>query len=386
MNQWGHVGIASMIPLAVFGWLIWRAVRRRHWHLPAATGAAVTLLIGFSVILHKTAVMSYEIALNRWRADGLATETKQLIPGPVADEENAAILYQRAFQMMDGIEENEWNKLDPPNAEVALQLAAEHRSIIDLLNQASLRPKCKWPTVYVGLNTLLPHFIYTERSARLLAADAMAHAKHQRFDGAERSLTTAFRMARDFAREPFLLAQIRASKMQRIVLDAWREGFRRHAEPSPLLSSELAKFDHRAVFAQNLMAEAIDTRSAIPVDKAGLLTPVGLLLADPDQENPYVFIPGNFHRDMAVMLNRERIILGEMSKQRYLQNPSTLPGTHEIPNWAYYTRITALDVVAANEMVASAESDIAVAQLANRLRTYKKEHGQYPNNSGRGEV
>jgi len=135
--------------------------------------------------------------LDRLHSKGIPTNWAEVIPQPIPDEDNAAILYDRAFKLLtlarqeretlrtifpadyrpsQGMAPNQAGNVDLK--EVA-QIIARNRPALDLLRQAAAKPKCRFPANWNERPyevTLFPHYSPMFACARLLSAEAFVAA------------------------------------------------------------------------------------------------------------------------------------------------------------------------------------------------------------------
>ncbi len=111
--------------------------------------------------------------------------------------ENAASLYLEAFAA-----------LAPPKA-ASPALLAQTQKALDILHQAALRKKCRYPVdLTKGANAVLSHLAGFGKAAQLLAAAAASHAAKGQMELAAQSLLDGLLLARSLQEEPLVLSRV----------------------------------------------------------------------------------------------------------------------------------------------------------------------------------
>lgn len=185
--RWVVMGLGTAIVLVAVGWCIWNAV----------AGARL------------------RAALKDATDRGLPTRIEEVLPAPVPDAGNAALLLNQAFLLMAGgknepgarlpaLKELEAISADAvrgrPLSEEgeAIQKkvdAPEIREILGLLHRAAERPGCDFGLDYsLGVELPMPHIAGMRTAARLLAQEAWAKACRGDGAGAARSIRAGLRI------------------------------------------------------------------------------------------------------------------------------------------------------------------------------------------------
>jgi len=199
------------------GWLGRGVIRvwRRVWRFVVAL---LALLILAHLILNIVAGRRLEAELNRIRAAGQPLTLAEAAPPKVPDSQNAAPLYQQAFNGLRKPEADEdiaaafpglgTLKSRPTLAEVEAVLA-RHRADFRLLEEASRRPACRFPVNWeAGLAATFPHYAGVRGATRFLTAKALVEAKRGRAAEALNDLAIEVRLVNHIGAEPTLIAQL----------------------------------------------------------------------------------------------------------------------------------------------------------------------------------
>jgi hypothetical protein len=122
---------------------------------------------------------------QRLYALGVPKTWADAAPPPVRDSENAAVLYQRAFGLLNPSDDERdvirrFVKDDPPGAGKRLRgqvqaIIGRNRASLRLLPQAAVMPRCRFPLNWDSAppDMVLPHLSKLRLCATMLAADAL---------------------------------------------------------------------------------------------------------------------------------------------------------------------------------------------------------------------
>jgi len=223
-----------------------------------------------------------ERELARLRDAGEPLTIEEMIPDPVPDDQNAAVIYQEVFDVSfeRGQPQPQQDRalgVIPPEEdrrlaesmtlgeEFDVELAREVFSrpevieVLAKLEEASKRPHCVWPIHWEdGFNALFPHMADYRSAARFMAARARVSAADGDTDDALRWVGTSLRMSRQVMQEPILISHFSAVAIQAIALRAAAVALDTDM-PSPEAAAELRdlaeSFDMTAEFHRALQFE-----------------------------------------------------------------------------------------------------------------------------------
>lgn len=194
------------------------------WQLPLALGLAIGLALVIMRVDAGDPQANYAESKKR---------LLELAPPPMADEHNAAFLLNKAFAAFPvyaaGATEDIESRLghylpemwDDPN--VAAEFAALQPSLLDLLSAAKLE-RSHWYLDYSkGFGILLPHLVQLRRAARVLALDALWHARAGDHKSAAQRLQAIHRLARFAETDPILVNGLVAVAMDGIADQALQQ-------------------------------------------------------------------------------------------------------------------------------------------------------------------
>ncbi len=155
-------------------------------------------------------------------------------PARIADAENAAIMYQQAFELMESKEkwphdyQEEWelwtdfdlDNIDADDPKLS-QFIKQQTPILTLFRQAAEKPNCRFEREYgrPSINMLLPEYGHMRSATRLLAIDARYHAKRGDTHLAIQDINTMFRVAEHSAADPLLIAMLVTCALDHLAVD-----------------------------------------------------------------------------------------------------------------------------------------------------------------------
>ncbi|HUT76033.1 MAG TPA: hypothetical protein VM221_14500 [Armatimonadota bacterium] len=213
-----------------------------------------------------------EQRLAQLRAKGIPTAWAQVIPPPVPDHDNAAILYQQAFDQRpawrtDGTDTlRKFLKDDPPGTRRKLaagmqEILARNQAALDLVRAAADKPRCRFPVWNDAANPceiLYRHFASMRQCAQLLGAEALIRSARGDTAGALASCRTSLRMADHADVEPTLIAFLVSSAISSITFSALKQVIE-EGELDPRtcrdLSQQLGDSDAKGRFRKALQGE-----------------------------------------------------------------------------------------------------------------------------------
>jgi len=235
--------------LLTFSFLVWQKSIVKDVS-PAKTifaTTAVILLISFGshAIANLVASPKLNKTIQQVKAEGIKLTPQEVIPPPVPDKENAALIYQQAFDLADKLEathkvkENSlpggsWGaqleKLTPEQKRTANEIIndPEFIKLYTLTEEAANLPSCRFNLQYnKGPNLSLPHHPKIRSLARLVAARVYFLVQEGRWKEALESAKTGLRLGDSLTGEPFFISQLVRIASDNIALDSFRQLFDR---------------------------------------------------------------------------------------------------------------------------------------------------------------
>ncbi len=195
------------------------------------SGVVISLIGGivYTVLSYSVSV-ELERELEEIKHSGKPITLEELTPAPVPDEENAALIYKKAFAMIvKGTKEEEklhnlkWSEKEIP---AVRRLLEKNEDTLNLLREAAQLEKCHFPLDYTkGFEMLLPHLRYFRTCARLLAADALIKSMDGKTDEALSSCQVGLGMGKALQDSPLAISLLVRNATDSIILTALEEIF-----------------------------------------------------------------------------------------------------------------------------------------------------------------
>ena len=250
-----------------------------------------TLLIALAALIALPFVMwggltwqtgrALQAELNKVRAAGAPLTMAQVAPPPVPDNQNAALLYVKAFRYLRpgtalGQTYRDLAKEENPARRRQLiaklrPLLAANRRALTIAAQGARLPASRLPVDWGKLDPLTSTLVFLKYTgnlrqlARLFAAQGQVASADGRVEEAVQSCLVGLRIAAHVSREPVLEVSRTGNSMQAIILRALTRVLKEHRVPPALcalVSTQLGKIDvesplRRALF--TLRVEGLTT-------------------------------------------------------------------------------------------------------------------------------
>jgi hypothetical protein len=264
------------------GWILIAGLRRGEAGLSGPQSAAwprgrLAIALGVVLALHLMTVWNLDLAM-RQRLGTLRAEAGALAlsvaPARPPDRDNAALLYQQAFQAMGDPAAwpkaygEKWYKwLDPAATESDFK-DAELRAFLKrqapalaLLHEAADKPGCYFERDYgrPSFSMLLPELQKIREAARLLAFDARAKAATGEVRAALGDCRVMLAMAEHASSDPNLIALLVAAAIDRMTMQTLE---------AVLASTPPAADDLKAVFLDGNFSYHLAFRRALRMEEA----------------------------------------------------------------------------------------------------------------------
>jgi hypothetical protein len=251
-----------------------RALRIAKW---------VLFLLGCAV-----AFSPFAVAIAAWRAEarldeavqqivrrGEPVEASQLVRPPIPDSENAALVYQTAFDAIELSEEDEEliadlgaervSGADPEIAGRARAIVDQSAEALEFIHRAAGMPRCDFRVDWSkGSDVMFPHLAKLRTCARLLAFESLMLLDAGRVDEAADVCGAIFRVA-NAAEEPCTIGQLVRYAINGMGSDALSAVLRESQPDSDLcrrLADEIGRTDLGPSFAEALKGDRALGRSA----------------------------------------------------------------------------------------------------------------------------
>lgn len=190
--------------------------------------AIYTVLRVASPFINTSQKIDVEIA--KIKAKGEPVTLSQLAQPPVPDNENAAIIYDKAFhftktpegkkdfEIIGEFVSRENGKRDAKQWAKAREAVARNKEIISLIEEAQKRPNCRFSMDWSkGLEAEFPHLSKLRDLSRYLCADSLINASNGNMNEAVDSLLLQIRLLESIKNEHCLIPLLVKISITRII-------------------------------------------------------------------------------------------------------------------------------------------------------------------------
>jgi len=415
--------------------------RLRRWQkvlIGTCLSVVLPALIGW-IVTDRMAAGDLRQEIRRIEAAGESLDLADVVPPEVPDQENAALVYEQAFAVLDetssetednlikGLSDDKpWDEKKRrdiakalyrdlrgmsladrlftadddydtealPDLSLITEAAAweaarerlkRNEKALDLIARATAMPRCRFDINYsAGFTASMPHLGHLRSSARLLVLRARVRRRDGDFASAHNDVLACFRLARAI-REPEVVCHLVGVLIRHLALD---EGLKpllaEEQEPHPAqwraLLEELQGLDQGAVLVSTLQGERA----------LGMLS-FGSIAAGPGGGAPRT--PPKPGWVIKVFLSRAWLNREKANYLRYMtglieaarlepwemrERLAPLYEDVEKAKWANLTRILAPALAREIRYHVLSEANVDLARVALALRLHKHEHGAYP--------
>lgn len=331
--------------------------------------------IVLTVVLAAIAALWYSVsstnrelqtALADWQAVGGKLTLAELNEPPIPDEDNAAVIYRKAFSLLQNMPDEDADAIGLPSEATDLQsVVAKYGKAIELANTAARMPSCRWDADYrMGIDAKLPHLNQCRRLAKLLNAEAAVSARQGDSERAQRAVESGLALSQRLAGEQTVVGLLVHQAVDAIMLSALEEYFRDAELPNP--DSMLQCLKRRNY--HDSLKQALYGDGAIFIDGLDRALAHSNWLTLPTvtgrlKKDETYFLQGLTH-SIRVASKPFHEIKGE------LESP--------LPPWAVVSQSWLPSVVKARTTVESSSARIELARTAIELRKYRAAHESYP--------
>lgn len=185
-------------------------------------GSLIALIIMLNIILNIVFGIQLRNKIAELKAQGKPMTIAEIVPLPVPDKDNAAILYNKAFALMGSTEGQisemiktiDFSDISGWTDEQKQQISQivnsrDTQYIYELLEEGSQKPKCNFNHKYEkGFEMLLPHLSPMRNTTRLLCTKAILEAESGNASKAFDTLLIALKISNHLKDEPTLVSQL----------------------------------------------------------------------------------------------------------------------------------------------------------------------------------
>lgn len=330
----------------------------------------------------------------RIREEGLATTLEEILPPPVAPEDNAAPLLEQAVAPLEALKDsiaearflgsgekdkdpylfNE-EKLDELKAKMA---SPEVQSVLNLLRKASAKPACQFDRDYSrGMAVKTTGITEILSGAQLLRLSSWLRSHDGDIAGAFDDLLAITRLAGFGLEDPLLISWLVGVAAEAIGIRTTAEIFG-EIPPDQLPTDQLRELQHlwatrdaeaREIFVRKLDAERVISmdwafRTVYPRERLKWFLRYPLY--------PFVLMDQRAYPESMLTL-RDRIL----TKQ-----PGELPvddkDLEQVPRFALLTRLGLAAVGSYRQHLDEYQTSLQVAQVGLVLEEWRRSHADYP--------
>ncbi len=359
--------------------------------------ALFLVFFGIYTWMNYSAGVELERELDEIRKSGAPVKLEEVVPPPVPDQENAAVIYSRAFGIIDmGTEEeqdalceaegrdNEWNKEKlKQNIRELRALTEKNKEFLGLLRQASTLRKCRFPLDWSkGFEMTLPHLMKMRFCARLLLTDAMIKYDGGKIEEAVNSCRISLRMGKHLSQEPLFVSYLVTMSIIHITLNGIQAVLREDDISSPVYESLLKELDDINLETSLKKAFEGERCGGVHIYKEvmeGRFSPEKIF-GETSLYFSWICRP-LFKKDMARYLRimKEYIPLTTVPHYELKKTPEEFEREiANLPLYCFLTRSLMPALYRGYAKRAQCEAKIGTSQLALALRLYKAKNGSYP--------
>ena len=233
--------IASFL---IFSFTTWQKAITRDGPAIKTVLAIAGLILLFSLASHTTANLVTGYALNKTirqaKAEGIKLTPEEVIPPPVPDKDNAALVYQQAFDLAERLKKKyrtEWEYMPYEGKTKIEELTVTQKKNISrimqdpefiklyaLIEKAVNMPACRFDINYEdGPSMLLPHLAKIRSLARLAAAKTFILSWERDNAKAWQYAEICFHISDSIVNEPILISGLVCIATDKIAIDSFQE-------------------------------------------------------------------------------------------------------------------------------------------------------------------
>ena len=370
--------------------------------------SAVVLLVAFLVFAIHTLLQVASPFLNTQRkidaeiakikAKGEPVTPAELAPPPVPDSQNGAIIYETVFEIIktpqgkkdfEIIGEFVSPRGGKRNAELwsqAREAVARNKGIIELVEDAQARPKCRFIVDWSNLlDAKFPHYTELRSLTRFLYANALINAKDGNIEEAINSLQLGLKLTESFRDEHSLislLVKIAITKMMdRSIYEVFTYGNVTESQAERLYEA-VSEVDYNNDLGKSLQGERVmgigmfqQVHQTSSIDSTDNKKPGDS--SQPLPPSPLKFVLGAdevyYLRNMAEQIRSAEVSYREAMIKRIDEKLDKDP-----PKYALFSRINSLSCNPARRYRDTAMAELDGTQILLACHAYHDRYNAYP--------
>jgi len=374
--------------------------------LAALSAALIALLVISSGIPARRAERRVKQAIADVAKTGAPVKLTQLAKPPIPDAENAALVYQRAFQALrpsEGdkqfvrdIRTGKSTLDDPTTAARARKLLQANAAALRLIHRAADVPQCDFrPDWNNGFNLTFPQFPKLRTCSNLLSLETLVLAHDGRLDEALAGCAANLRLSSNAALEPCLFGVLAQYAVIKITSDSLAATLK-DSQPSPgacrSLAVQIAGMDRYEPYVDALkgerawgitMFEQVRTSPNLLQTIAELSGETSAGRAQPRRAKFSSFSRWLFAADELTYLELMEQVIGQARlpyRKLARMHPSLEERLASLPRVPPRILTAILMPVYGRACIARdrAIALLDVDRIALLLKTYRAQHGRYP--------
>jgi hypothetical protein len=235
------VFVISALVIVIWGSRRDEAGRRSEtwprWRLAGALGVAIAVAV--MTLCNMDLAVRSEAGAMRIEAGALLMSVS---PANVPDSQNAALLYEKAFALMDRAHQahldapmTQESEPDPNSPQTQAYLARQAPAL-KLLRAAAQLPGCRFEHDYSrpSIQMMLPELAKMRNAARLLQLDARSQLARDHVPEAVQDVNAIFGMSRDLGGPPLILTALVAFGIESLAVQTFEETLAKVSQPGEL--------------------------------------------------------------------------------------------------------------------------------------------------------
>lgn len=381
-------------------------MNRRRSRLKTGCMGVVCLTIIMVLLAFIAIQAALKARVAALKSSGQPMTAAQLLGPEPPDSQNAAVIYDRAFKAAhDPSLRSDLNiirdycspekRLSEPDLQIkAKESLSRMKTVVQLVEQAQSRPKCRFPVNWdAGATQLYKHLGGCRVLAKILQADCVASAKAGRMEKAVRSAILCYGLAEDCLEEPNIIAQLVGkaiiSETSDGLLDALNCDMLNEQQARSLYDA-LSRIDVNRCYARSMQGERLigtatynKLRSNPKALKECLVTITGNLNSWVMQVPDSIVVPSY---GKAICILDQMTYLGIMDKQvktahltyREAARRNLLIKDSDIPSYAVMARALTVMSPKMRQAIDGGIAEVDEARIVAALYVYRNRFGRYP--------
>ncbi|MDD5455086.1 MAG: hypothetical protein PHW62_06290 [Candidatus Ratteibacteria bacterium] len=365
-------------------------------------GSLIALIIVLNIVLNIVFGIQLRNKLAELKAQGKPMTIAEIVPPPVPDEENAALIYKKVFALLETEEIKQTTKIigelksfsdisqwtnEQKQQVYRMVNSRDIQYIYELLEEGSKKPKCNFNLEYEdGFAMELLHLGKMRDSARLLCVRALLETESGKTEEAFNTLLIGLKISNHLKDEPLLISQLVRIACDGIIIECIESISNSKDVPiekTELIINELSTHKDIEPFIKCMDGERVvwgmqgfkqilegkislgDTIGAENTSRTRMLSSLLLHLGKPILKKDFTC----YLTVMSKIRDSSNIPYYEYVKDKILEN---------IPKYCILTEMLIPAVDKTREQIARYQTYIDICRTGLALKLYKAKNGNYP--------